>query len=314
VFVPSVDGGSMLLDSLRSLAEQTTPAECVLIDNASRDGSAAAAKREFPELRVVKLPSNRGFGPAVNLGVQRFPAQLLVFGNNDVVYEPRFLEALLDAAGDDAAVAGVLLSRHHPTTIDSAGVVVDATLLAFDHLRGEDVAAAASAPPPLGPTGAATLVKFDAFRAVGGFDPRIFAYLEDVDLALRLRAAGVRTRLAPAAQGLHRHSATLGSGSAKKNHLMGWSRGYLLRRYGILTDPRLITRALAEEFVLTTGQLIIDRTASGITGRISGWRAGRGLPRHPIATGSVIDVSLWEALRRLAGRRSLLTPARGDVD
>jgi N-acetylglucosaminyl-diphospho-decaprenol L-rhamnosyltransferase len=296
----------MLIETLRTLAEQTVPADCVLLDNGSRDGSIKRVEREFREVRIVKLGSNLGFGPALNEGVRRHPAKLLVFANDDVLYERRFLECLLDAAGrGEVTAAGVLLAKDDPGTIDSAGVLVDATLLAFDYLHGKAVGEATSAAPPLGPTGAAALVPLSAFQSVGGFDDRIFAYLEDVDLALRLRALGVRCRLAPEARGTHRYSATLGSGSREKNRLMGWSRGYLLRRYGVMTEPRLAVRALATEVVICGGQLAVDRTTSGMIGRLQGWRAGGGLPRLAVPPGATVEVPLTEALRRRAARRGL---------
>jgi N-acetylglucosaminyl-diphospho-decaprenol L-rhamnosyltransferase len=296
----------MLIETLRTLAAQTLSAECVLIDNGSCDGSVARVEREFPEVQLVKLESNIGFGPALNEGVRQHPADVLVFANNDVLYEPRFLECLVDAAaGGNVTAAGVLCAANDPTTIDSAGVVVDKTLLAFDHLHGEAVEAAMMASPPLGPTGAAALVPLSAFRAVGGFDVRIFAYLEDVDLALRLRAVGVNCRLAGQARGTHRHSATLGSGSREKNRLMGWSRGYMLRRYGILGQPRLAARALAAEVVICAGQLAVDRTTSGVLGRLHGWRAGGNLARRAVPPGATAELSFAEALGRRAARRRL---------
>ncbi len=139
------------------------------------------------------------------------------------------------------------------------------------------------APPPLGPTGGAALFDRSVFEAAEGFDERIFAYLEDVDLALRLRLAGVPCRLAPDARAIHHHSSTLGSGSSAKNLLMGWSRGYMLRRYGILRHPRLASRALFVEVVIALGQVVVDRNATGIRGRGDGWRAARGLPRRAFA-------------------------------
>jgi hypothetical protein len=180
-------------------------------------------------------------------------------------------------------------------------VVVDRTLLAFDYLHGLPVEAAATAAPPLGPTGGAALYRTGAFVGAGGFDDRIFAYLEDVDLALRVRSGGGACRLAPDAQGIHRHSATLGSGSAWKNELMGWSRGYLLRRYGVLRDPGLAVRAVIGEAVLCAGQAVVDHTLSGVVGRIKGWRAADGLDRHVRPSGAALDLSLVEALRQRAG-------------
>ena len=294
----------MLVETLRTVAQQTVEAECVLLDNGSTDDSLARVHRELPEVRIVRLGSNLGFGPALNEGVRRHPADLLVFANNDVLYEPRFLECLVDAAGSgNVTVAGILLRPDDPQMIDSAGVVVDRTLLAFDYLHGKAIEEALVAPSPLGPTGAAALVPLSAFQAAGGFDDRIFAYLEDVDLALRMRAIGVPCRLAAAARGIHRHSATLGSGSREKNRLMGWSRGYLLRRYGVMGEPRLAMRALATEIVICGGQLAIDRTTSGVIGRIRGWRSAAALPRRAIPGDATIELSLAEALRRRAARR-----------
>jgi N-acetylglucosaminyl-diphospho-decaprenol L-rhamnosyltransferase len=302
----------MLIETLRTLAEQTVPADCVLLDNGSSDGSVELVERELRDVRVVRLGSNLGFGPALNEGVRRHPASLLVFANNDVLYEPRFLECLLETAGSgDVTAAGVLLAQDDPRTIDSAGVVVDKALLAFDYLHGKAIEEAMVAASPLGPTGAAALVPLSAFRAVGGFDDRIFAYLEDVDLSLRLRAIGVRCRLAPEARGTHRHSATLGSGSREKNRLMGWSRGYLLRRYGVMREPRLAMRAVATEVVICAGQLAIDRTTSGVIGRLQGWHAGGALPRRAIPPDVTAEFSLAEALRRRAARRR---PARAASD
>ena len=201
-------------------------------------------------------------------------------------------------------MAGVLLQDRDPRLVDSAGVVVDSTLLAFDYLHGLPYSIVATAQSPLGPTGGAALVTRTAFAALGGFDARIFAYLEDVDLALRLRAAGFQCRISPHARAIHRHSATLGSGSRAKNHLMGWSRAYLLRRYGVLHSPKRAARALAAETVICAGQLVIDRNASGVAGRISGWNAARGLPRLEVAPHATLDITLAEALRRRAARRS----------
>ena len=88
---------------------------------------------------------------------------------------------------------------------------------------------------PLGPSGAAAAFDRAAFLECGGFDERLFAYWEDVDLVLRLRLAGARCVLVPDARAVHSHSATLGSGSARKNYLTGFGRGYVLRKWGVLS-------------------------------------------------------------------------------
>jgi N-acetylglucosaminyl-diphospho-decaprenol L-rhamnosyltransferase len=304
VYIPNLNGGDRLRRALSSLARQTVSASVVVIDNGSKDGSPEFVRGEFGEVNLVELGENVGFGRALNVGVDRHPADVLVFLNNDVECEPRFLEALVDALRPEAGMAaGVLVQRDRPKLIDSAGVVADRTLLAFDYLHGEPIEKAEAAPPPLGPTGGAAVYRRGPFEAAGGFDPRIFAYLEDVDLALRLRVAGVRCAIAPGARAIHAHSATLGSGSPAKNRLMGWSRGYLLRRYGILSDPRRAPRALAGELVISAGQLVVDGNAAGIAARLRGWRAAGSLPRRRLPDDALSDISLPAALRRRASRR-----------
>ncbi len=304
VYIPNFNGAERIGLALRSLREQSRPVDVVLVDNGSVDDSVAMVREEFPEVTVLALERNLGFGPAINRAAREHPADPLILLNNDAEAEPRFVEALLDAAAEGVqSVAGVLLQERAPGLIDSAGVVADSTLMGFDHLHGEPVEAAAAAADPLGPTGGAALYDRAAFEAVGGFDERIFLYYEDLDLALRIAAAGGRCRLALEARALHAYSASLGAGSDGKYARTGWSRGYMLRRYGVMSQPRLALRALACEGALCAGQLLLDRSASGIRGRLRGWRDGGGLPPHELDGASLLDLGAREALALRRRRR-----------
>jgi GT2 family glycosyltransferase len=304
VYIPHHHGAERLGRALRSLQGQSRPADVVVVDNGSADGTAELVRGEFPEVTLLELGGNLGFGPAINRGVERHPADPVILLNNDAECEPRFLEALLDAAAEGAEmVAGVTTQEAAPGLIDSAGVVADATLMGFDHLHGEPVEAAARAADPLGPTGGAALYRRAAFEAAGGFDERIFLYYEDLDLALRLHAAGARCRLAPGARAVHAYSASLGAASGEKYARTGWSRGYMLRRYGVMSRPAPALRALAAEAAICAGQLLRDRTARGLTGRLRGWRDGAGLERRQVDPDALLDISLREALARRRRRR-----------
>jgi N-acetylglucosaminyl-diphospho-decaprenol L-rhamnosyltransferase len=303
VYIPNFNGSQVIGRALRSLREQSRPLDVVVVDNGSSDDSAALLRKEFPEVTVLELARNLGFGPALNHAVREHRADPLIFLNSDVECEPRFVEALLDTSAEGVqSVAGVLLQERAPGLIDSAGVVADRTLMGFDYLHGEPRAAAAAAPAPLGPTGGAGLYDRGAFEAVGGFDERIFLYYEDLDLALRMAASGARCRLAPGAAALHAYSAGLGAASARKFAYTGWSRGYMLRRYGVMSHPRQATRVLATEGAICAGQLLMDRTAAGLRGRLRGWREGGGLDPRQLG-GELLDISAHEALARRRRRR-----------
>jgi N-acetylglucosaminyl-diphospho-decaprenol L-rhamnosyltransferase len=304
VYIPNFNGAARLGAVLRALGEQTAACEVVIVDNGSSDDSVAVARRELPEVRVVELDENLGFGRAINRAVAETPGDPLILLNNDAVPEPRFVEALLAELGEGVdSVGGVLLQERAPELIDSAGVVADATLMGFDYLHGEPAAAAEGAPPPLGPTGGAALYRREAFEAVGGFDERIFLYYEDLDLALRLATRGGRCALAPEARALHAYSASLGAASARKYAWTGWSRGYMLRRYGVMRSPRRALRALAGEAALCTGQLLKDRTAAGLKGRLRGWHDGAGLEPRQIDGVPLLEISGREALALRRRRR-----------
>lgn len=305
LYIPNFNGADRLGPVLRALGEQTRPLDVVLVDNGSSDDSVELARREGPELEVVELRENLGFGRAIGRAVAERPGDPLILLNNDAVPEPRFVEALLERLGERVdSVAGVLVQERAPELIDSAGVVADRTLMGFDYLHGEPLSAAASAPDPLGPTGGAALYRRDAFEAVGGFDERIFLYYEDLDLALRMAAAGGRCRLAPEARAVHAYSASLGPGSAAKYAHTGWSRGYMLRRYGVMRSPRPALRALACEAAICAGQAIGDRTTAGLRGRLKGWREGGNLEPRDTARAELLDISARAALALRRRRRS----------
>jgi N-acetylglucosaminyl-diphospho-decaprenol L-rhamnosyltransferase len=304
VYIPNFNGADHLGRVLRSLGEQTRPAAVAIVDNGSSDDSVAVAREAMPEAKVLEMGQNLGFGPALNRAVAEAPGDPVILLNNDTEAEPRFVEALLDGLSEGTdSVAGMLLQERAPELIDSAGVVADATLMGFDHLHGEPAGSAARAADPLGPTGGAALYRRSAFEAVGGFDERIFLYYEDLDLALRLAATGGRCRLAADARAVHAYSASLGAGSGEKYARTGWSRGYMLRRYGVMRNPRLGLRALACEGALCAGQLLRDRTAQGLRGRLRGWRDGAGLEQRDPGSAPLLEINAREALALRRRRR-----------
>jgi len=304
IYIPNYNGSQRLGRALRSLREQTRPIDVVVVDNGSDDESTELVREDFPEVSLIELGRNLGFGPALNRAVAEQPADAVILLNNDTEAEPRFVEAMLDALDDDVQmVAGVLLQERRLELIDSAGVIADRTLMGFDYLHGEPAEAALEAPAPLGPTGGAALYRREAFDAAGGFDERIFLYYEDLDLALRMRTAGARCRLAPEARALHAYSAGSGAASAFKYSHTGWSRGYMLRRYGVLSQPALAARALACEAAICAGQLLRDRAVAGLRGRLRGWRDAAGLEPRDHTAAALLQISARDALARRRRRR-----------
>ena len=187
--------------------------EVIVVDNGSTDGSpdlAESFELPFP-LRVIRNATNRTFSEANGQGVAIAAGQLVCFLNNDV--DPitddwlGYLVETMTSRGAVAVGARLIYPRHRggaragsnlrDLSLQHAGV-------AFDRSRGGPAgqgrrcrrrrSGAVGGPGPDRPalTAACLLVELDAFRAVGGFSSEYDYGTEDVDLCLKLRAAGGR--------------------------------------------------------------------------------------------------------------------------
>jgi GT2 family glycosyltransferase len=310
VIVPTVTGGPRLARLLESLGDPPR-VEVLVVDNGSTDADLANLSSRIPGVKVIRLHQNIGYSKAVNLAAREATGDALVLLNDDCVCDPGYVNAIVSALDPAAGVrmaAGVMREAHDGARIDTAGMQLDGTLLVIDYLNGEPLACLdRRVEDPIGPSAAAAAFDRDAFLSVGGFDENLFAYWEDVDLVLRLRLEGARCALARDATGVHEHSATLGSGSRRKNYLMGFGRGYVLRKWSVLSSPRRLAQALIDDGTICLGQAVIDRNVEGIRGRLHGFRAGSPVGGYPAAAlaGVTLPRGQRSLRRRLRRRRRL---------
>jgi hypothetical protein len=177
--------------------------------------------------------------------------------------------------------------------VDGFGIELDATLAAYNRGRYGPPGRLAM------PSGGLAAYRRSAFEQVGGFAPELFAYGEDVDLGLKLRAAGWTAAEVADARAVHLGGASVGHGSPGQRRLAGFARGFLLRRWGVLRS-RAGVRALLFETLVVAWGLARHRTLVPLTARLAGWRAaGRGSRRVPAGVAEP-GIGLVEALRRLA--------------
>jgi GT2 family glycosyltransferase len=285
-----------LTDScLRHLAAQSLAHNLIVVDNGSTDDTRARIAEDWPGARLVCFDDNRGFAEACNRGVAAGSAKIVVLLNNDVECLPDFLEAIVEPLESDPRCGSVasLMLQPGGQTIDSFGLSADSTLAGFPRLHGHPAAHAADPPAGniAGPAGTAAAYRREAWEQLGGLDESIFAYLEDFDLALRLRSAGWSTDARADASGIHLGSATHGHRSAWQRRHGGFARGYLLRRYAVLRG-RAAARTLATELIVVLADAFISRDLAALRGRLEGWRAGRTHPRLPPPAAEAIDETI----------------------
>jgi len=296
-------------ECLSHLARQTRPHTVIVSDNGGGGETAEGVSREWPAVRLIRSEDRLSFAAACNRGAEAGEGEVVVLLNNDVYCRPDWLERLvapLEAEPQTGSVA-CLLVQPGEQAIDSVGLCADHTLAGFPRLAGLPVARGGDARPRLaGPAGAAGAYRRTAWDQVGGLDEAIFAYAEDLDLALRLRAAGWGAAVAPEAVGMHLGSATHGHRTAWQRRHAGFARGYLLRRYAVMRG-RHAARALATEVAVAFGDAVISHDLAALSGRVAGWRSASGLTRRTAPADALDpDIGMRESLAlrtRIYGRR-----------
>jgi GT2 family glycosyltransferase len=227
VVVLNWNGKKYIRDCLRAALAQTYPDFVIAcVDNASTDGSREIVQDEFPEVRLIALPENLHYARGTNAGIQealRDPlCEFVCPLNNDTRADPEWLSALVQATHADhiGSAAAKLLLMDHPNVLNGAGIWITRDGAAVD--RGwlqRDEGQFDRDPDVFGPSGGAALYRREALETVGLFDADFVAYLEDVDLAWRLRIGGYASRFAPDAIVYHKHSASSSPASPWKTYI-----------------------------------------------------------------------------------------------
>lgn len=207
-----------LLRSLGALRDAVRlPLEVLVVDNASRDGSAEAVRAAFPDVRVLANAENLGFSAANNQGLRAARGDYLLVLNSDAEVRPGAVETMagiLDTRGDVGIVGPRTVgSDGRPQVSFGPALTLRGEWSQRRLVRGarqghagvlrEVQERAARAQEPDWVSGACFLARRTALEAVDFFDEGFFLYEEDVDLCLRVRKAGWRVVYTPEAEVMH---------------------------------------------------------------------------------------------------------------
>jgi GT2 family glycosyltransferase len=314
VVIVSWNSAAFLGECLASVAGQTRPVhQVVVVDNASRDGSAALARQAGAEL--VQNDDNLGFCRGSNLGWARSTGDAALFLNPDVILEENYLEHALEALHQPGVgmVAGKLL-RFDGITLDSAGQEMARSRRTVE--RGYDLPDHGQFDEP-GPVfsvcGAAALYRRETLEDVAPegevFDEGFFAFHEDLDLGWRAQRLGWQGWYEPAARARHFRGSTdaerrAGSRRRRLATLPAEAAYHAVKnRYLAMIKNDAVGDVLADlpfilgREMLLWGYLLLRRPTVGW--RVLRDRAGRR--------------RAWECRRRLAGRRQAGAAGRGEV-
>lgn len=208
------DETARCLDSLQAAG---LACRVILVDNGSVDGSGPALKLRHPELELLMLPKNHGFGQACNLAIRealaRPQCEYIFLLNNDADIDPNALEELLQAAKAHprAGIFGPKIYHRSPARkIWYAGASRRKGVLAARAIgRGQtDLGQFDCIQPVDYVFGAAMFIRRSVFESIGLFDSRYFLYLEDLDFCLTAQQAGFSILFVPRSRVWHTISAS----------------------------------------------------------------------------------------------------------
>ncbi len=275
VVIVNHNGERLLPACLAALAAQThAPAEIVVADNGSRDGSLAWLRAHHPQVRALELGRNHGFAGGANRGVAATSAPWVCVLNSDATPQPGWLAELTAAPRDERTWAlGSVLVSASTGLIESAGDAYAAAGYAHKLLRERPLAELPAQPYRVfAAPGAAPVFRRRTFDLLGGYEERFFLYYEDVDLAFRAALAGHHALLVPSARVVHELGATTRSMARLRFYVARNSIWCAVRCLPDLPLRRLALRWLAELRVNRPRRYAVAE----IAGRIAG---AAGLPR-----------------------------------
>ncbi len=221
VIIPAWNLWDLTRGCLESLHAHTPGGvlEIIVVDNGSTDATASdlepLGRALFGDrFRTIRLPGNKGFAVASNLGAAQAQAGRLLFLNNDTLVTPGWLPPLLRALDDDARLGAVGPLLLYPDTdrVQHCGIAFTPSL-STEHLYANFPAthpAVAARRPLQAITGAALLMERTLFTDCGGFHEGYLNGSEDLELCWRIRERGLKVACVSESRVYHLESRTPG--------------------------------------------------------------------------------------------------------
>ena len=218
IIIVSWDGKHLLDECLPAVLEAVRfdggNHEILVVDNGSTDGSAEFVRTRFPQVHVLALDLNHGFTGGNNRGVREAETDLVVFLNNDMVVDRRFLKPLLNGFHDPSvfAVTSQIFFSDTTRRREETGKTRARFSRGFFEFWHDDIdplEESLETIPVFWAGGGSCAFDRNKYLAIGGLDSLYHPfYVEDTDLSYQAWKRGWKCLLAPASRVIHKHRGT----------------------------------------------------------------------------------------------------------
>ena len=204
--------------------------EVIVSDNGSTDESVSFLQTNYPQVRLIRLDKNYGFAKGYNLTLEKIKADYYALINSDLEVEPGWLTPIIDLLEQDklnVACQPKLLSYNNRNLFEYAGGAGGwLDRFGYPFARGrifdiceEDKGQYDTTERVFWVTGAAMVIRSEAFHEMNGFDNYFFAHQEEIDLCWRMQLAGYNLFACPSSVAYHVGGGTLPRGNSLKTYL-----------------------------------------------------------------------------------------------
>lgn len=273
IIVVNWNGISVIDSCLKSIKDQDYKnLEIIVVDNASRDGSAEFISKNFPDVKLIKNKMNYGFGKGNNIGMQHATGDFIMILNNDTRLTPGCISELkksIEKNESYGACASKILLEEGENLIDCAGIAVCLDGLSIGRGRLEKKDKFSDEEEVFFASDCACLYRRKMLNDIRLpdeiYDEDFFAYADETDMGWRARLAGWKCIYNPQAVVYHCHSASTSNYSAFKAFLVERNRiwvaiknfplsiillgiFYTLKRYALQAYGALFNKGAAGKF------------------------------------------------------------------
>ncbi|MBK6767184.1 MAG: glycosyltransferase family 2 protein [bacterium] len=231
VIILNYNGLEFMPKCLTSLSKtEYQPTEIIVADNGSTDGSLDYIREHFPAVQIIEFANNWGYSGAYNRVIPDVSGKYCVLLNFDVEVEPNWLSQPVEIMESDPQVAAcqpkLKAYQDHSRFEYSGGSGGFIDAFGYPFVRGRlfhttevDSGQYDDVIDVFWATGAALVVRKEAFIASGGLDEDFFMHMEELDLCWRLLLTGNRIKIAPAGAVYHWAGAALAADRIRKMYL-----------------------------------------------------------------------------------------------
>jgi GT2 family glycosyltransferase len=222
IIIISYNTEKITIDCLKSIIESLKNSylkyEIIVVDNASKDNSVSSIKKLKSEIKnrnlkinLIENKENIGFGPANNQAVKLAKSDYLFFLNSDIIVLNAAIEKLYNFYKQNEKtihfLGGKLLNKDESSQPSCGPMYTLPMIFAHLFLRGDYWELTRYSPKKIKEvdwiSGACILTKKEYFEKLGGFDEKIFMYMEEIDLFFRAKKHGFKVFFYPEAKFIH---------------------------------------------------------------------------------------------------------------